>query len=560
MQKKDAKNSRGGKRVKKKTHRSMYLLLMLVLLLTACSGQTETTSSENDGKEMTEEDKQGGTLIYGRGADSVGLDPINVTDGESIRVTHNVFETLLEYDQNLELQPKLATEYSSSEDGLTWTFQLREGVKFHDGTDFNADAVVFNFERWMDPENPYHQGDFAYYPFLYGGFKGDENHLIESVKATKEHELEIKLTRKTAPFLSYLAISMFGIASPAAIEQYGDKLYEHPVGTGPFQFEEWSRNSTITLAKNPEYWMDGKPYLDKLIYQVIPENAARLNALQTGEIDVLDGMNAGDTNIVEETEGLELQKRPSFNIGYMAFNMEKEPFDDPLVRKAINMAINKEEIVDAFYNGLADTATSPLPPSLWSHDDTLKKYDYNVEEAKKLLAEAGFADGFKTELYTMSNPRPYLPEPMKIAEAIQSDLAEIGITAEIVSMEWATYLEDTKNGKHSMAMYGWTGVMADPDNFLYPNLSKTNAQVPAQNIAFYKSDEFTGLITEARETIDQDKRTELYKEAQALFQEDAPWVMLAYTTPPLAQSDYVEDYKPHPMSNDLMTDVYLSNQ
>lgn len=545
--------------MKKRLHSLCYLLLILVLLLAACSSNTETANTENSAGEMTEEDKQGGTLIYGRGADSVGLDPINVTDGESIRVTHNVFETLLEYDHNLELQPKLATEYSSSEDGLTWTFQLREGVTFHDGTDFNAEAVVFNFERWMDPDNPYHQGDFPYYPFLYGGFKGDENHLIEHVLATGEHELEIKLKRKTAPFLSYLAISMFGIASPAAIEQYGAELYEHPVGTGPFMFEEWSRNSTITLAKNPDYWMEGKPYLDKLIYQVIPENAARLNALQTGEIDVLDGMNAGDTTIVEETQGLELQKRPSFNIGYMAFNMEKEPFDDPLVRKAINMAINKEEIVDAFYNGLADPATSPLPPSLWSHDDTLEKYDYNVEEAKKLLAEAGYENGFETELYTMSNPRPYLPEPMKIAEAIQSGLSEIGITADIVSMEWATYLDDTKSGKHSMAMYGWTGVMADPDNFLYPNLSKTNAEVPAQNIAFYKSDEFTSLITEARETIDQEKRTELYKEAQALFQEDAPWVMLAYTTPPLAQSDYVEDYKPHPMSNDLMTDVYLSN-
>jgi len=546
----------GGSRLEKKVRNLFYFFIAFgIVLLAGCSSD----NTESEGGASSEDDKSGGTLVYGRGADSVSLDPINVTDGESIRVTHNIYETLLEYDHNLELQPKLATEYTSSEDGLTWTFQLREGVKFHDGTDFNAEAVVFNFERWMDPENPYHEGDFPYYPFLYGGFKGDENHLIESVTATDEHELEIVLKRKTAPFLSYLAISMFGIASPAAIEQYGAGIGENPVGTGPFKFEEWNRNNTITLSKNEDYWMEGKPYLDQVIYQVIPENSARLNALQTGEIDIVDGMNASDTTIVEDTDGIELLKRPSFNIGYMAFNMEKEPFDDPLVRKAINMAIDKEEIVDAFYNGLADPATSPLPPSLWSHDESLEKYDYNVEEAKKLLAEAGLEDGFTTELHTMSNPRPYLPEPMKIAEAIQSDLAEIGITAEIVSSEWATYLEDTKNGKHSMAMYGWTGVMADPDNFLYPNLSKTNAEVPAQNIAFYKSDEFTSLITEARETIDQDKRTELYQEAQQLFQEDAPWVMLAYTTPPLAQSDYVEDYNPHPMSNDLMTDVYLSN-
>lgn len=544
--------------MKKKLHIPFLLGLILVLLLAACSGNEEANTAKNEG-DTPEGDKQGGTLVYGRGADSVGLDPINVTDGESIRVTHNVFETLLEYDQNLELQPKLATEYESSEDGLTWTFKLREGVKFHDGTDFNAEAVVFNFDRWMDPENPYHQGDFAYYPFLYGGFKGDENHLIEHVKATGEHELEIKLKRKTAPFLSYLAISMFGIASPAAIEEYGEALNEHPVGTGPFKFESWNRNDTITLAKNEDYWMEGKPYLDKVIYRVIPENSARLNALQTGEIDVLDGMNAGDTTVVEDTAGFELLKRPSFNIGYMAFNMEKEPFDDPLVRQAINMAIDKEEIVEAFYSGLADTATSPLPPSLWGYDDSLEKYDYNVEEAKSLLKEAGLEKGFKTKLYTMSNPRPYLPEPMKIAEAIQSDLAEVGIEAEIVSMEWATYLDDTSAGEHDMALYGWTGVMADPDNFLYPNLSNTNIDKPAQNIAFYDSEEFTALITEARETIDQDKRIELYKQAQQLFQKDAPWVMLAYTTPPLAQADYVEGYEPHPMSNDLLTDVYLTN-
>lgn len=544
--------------MKKRLHSSWLIGLILVLLLAACSGNDGASETESGG-EPAEGDKQGGTLVYGRGADSVGLDPINVTDGESIRVTHNVFETLLEYDQNLELQPKLATEYESSEDGLTWTFQLREGVKFHDGTDFNADAVVFNFERWMDPENPYHQGDFAYYPFLYGGFKGDENHLIEHVKANGDYELEIKLKRKTAPFLSYLAISMFGIASPAAIEKYGEALNENPVGTGPFKFENWNRNDTITLAKNEDYWMEGKPHLDKVIYRVIPENSARLNALQTGEIDVLDGMNAGDTTVVEDADGFELLKRPSFNIGYMAFNMEKEPFDDPLVRQAINMAIDKEEIVEAFYSGLADTATSPLPPSLWSYDDSLEKYDYNVEEAKKLLKEAGLENGFKTKLYTMSNPRPYLPEPMKIAEAIQADLAEVGIEAEIVSMEWATYLDDTSAGKHDMALYGWTGVMADPDNFLYPNLSNTNIKKPAQNIAFYDSEEFTALITEARETIDQDKRTELYKQAQQLFQKDAPWMMLAYTTPPLAQADYVEGYEPHPMSNDLLIDVYLTN-
>jgi peptide/nickel transport system substrate-binding protein len=546
--------------VKRHIKVTFYLLLAFMLFLSACSGGSQSNSSTESEKNLSEDEKQGGTLIFGRGADSISLDPINVTDGESIRVTHNIFETLFEYDHNLELQPKLATDYKTSKDGLTWTFSLREGVKFHDGTDFNAEAVVFNFERWMDPNNPYHKGDFVYYPFLYGGFKGDENHLIEYVKANDEYTLEIKLKRKTAPFLSYLAISMFGIASPAAIKKYGDKINEHPVGTGPFTFKEWTRNNSITLAKNPDYWMKGKPYLDQVIFQVIPENSSRLAALQSGEIDVLDGLNPIDTTTVESTDGLELLKRPSFNIGYMAFNMEKEPFNNPKVRKAINMAINKKEIIDAFYNGLADVATSPLPPSLWGYHEGLKEYEYNVEEAKKLLAEAGFEDGFKTKLFTMSNPRPYLPQPMKIAESIQSDLAKVGIEAEIATYEWATYLERTSAGEHDMALFGWTGVMADPDNFLYPNLSKTNAEKPANNRAFYKSDKFTQLITEARETLDKEKRIELYKEAQEVFQNDAPWTMLSYTTTPLAQADYVEGYKPHPMSNDLLTDIYLTNK
>ncbi|WP_088006864.1 ABC transporter substrate-binding protein [Indiicoccus explosivorum] len=543
--------------MEKKMNRFFYMLLSFVLLLAACSSSEEAGSAVS-GEELTEEEKYGGTLVYGRGADSVSLDPINVTDGESIRVTHSIFETLLEYDENLELQPKLATEWESSEDGLTWTFQLREGVKFHDGTDFNAEAVVFNFERWMDPENPYHVGDFAYYPFLYGGFKGDEDHLIESVKATGEHELEIKLKRKTAPFLSYLAISMFGIASPAAIEKYGTDIGEHPVGTGPFMFEEWSRNNSITLVKNPDYWVEEEPYLDRIIYRVIPDNSARLSSLMAGEIDMMEGLNMGDVSVVKEAEGLELIKRPSFNISYIAFNTQKEPFDDVRVRKALNMAIDKEAIVDAFFYGLADVATNPIPPSLWGFNESIEGYEYDPEQAKKLLAEAGYEDGLKITLYTMNNPRPYLPEPMKIAEAVQSDFAEIGVEAEIITMEWATYLDDTSNGAHDMAFYGWTGVMADPDNFLYPNLSQTNIVKPAQNVAFYDSDEFTSLITEARETIDQDKRIELYKQAQEVFHKDVPWIMLAYTTPPLAKADYVKGFEAHPMSIDVMADVYLA--
>lgn len=531
------------------------ILLVLSMLLSACGGGSKESSG---GKSSNSGPKEGGSLIYARGADSISLDPINVTDGESIRVTHNIFETLFEYDNDLKLQPKLAESYKVSDDGLTWTIALKKGIKFQDGTDFNADAVVFNFERWMDPANPYHKGEFPYYPFLYGGFKGDPNHKIEYVKAIDDSTVEFKLVEKTAPFISYLAIPMFGIASPDAIKKYGDKFYEHPVGTGPFTFDSWTRNDKIVLKANKDYYEKGQPYLDELIFRVIPDNSSRLTALQSGEVDMIDGLNPDDADTIKGNSALKIIKRPSFNIGYMVLNTQMAPFDNVKVRQAINMAIDKKSIVDAFYNGYAEVAKNPIPPVLWGYNNEVKDYEFNVKEAKKLLAEAGYPNGFKTELWTMNNPRPYMPQPLKVAEAIQENLKAVGIDAEIKTYEWATYLQKSGNGEHPMGLYGWTGVMADPDNFLFPNLSATNAKKPASNRAFYVNDEFTSLLQQARVTFDQTEREELYKKAQEIFHQDAPWVTIAHTTPPIALASYVEGYEAHPMENDTFAKVYLN--
>lgn len=532
------------------------VLILLLFMIAACGNEGEKNVKDD---RNNDDPVAGGTFVYARGADSVGLDPINIVDGESIRVTHAIFETLFEYDEDLELQPKLAKSYETSKDGKTWTITLKEGIEFHDGTPFDAEAVVFNFERWMDPNNPYHIGDFPYYPFLYGGFKGDDGHLVQEVTAINSYKVEIKLTEEVAPFISYLAVPMFGIASPQAIKENPEKFYENPVGTGPFTFDSWSRNDKIVLKKNENYHVEGQPYLDEMIFTVVPDNGARVNALQTGEVDMIDGMNPEDADMVESHDGLNIVKRPSFTNGYMMFNTEKAPFDDVLVRRAVNMAIDKESIVEGFYNGYAEVAEQPIPPVLWGYNDEIEVDAFNVEEAKALLKEAGYEDGFKTEIWTMSNPRPYIPQPMKIAEAIQSNLEDIGIEAEIVSYEWATYLEKTGEGEHPMAMFGWTGVMADPDNFLYPNLSATNAEKPANNRAFYQDEQFTNLLEEARVTFDQDKRATLYKEAQEIFQKDMPWVMLADTTPPLGVANYVGGFVPHPMEIDNYAQLYVTN-
>lgn len=540
----------------RKTKLWTLCLVAILLLATACSN--DRPEKENDSKGDTGP-QEGGTFVYARGADSVGLDPINVVDGESIRVTHAIFETLFEYDEELTLQPKLAESYEMADDELTWKIQLKEGIQFHDGTDFNADAVVFNFERWMDEDNPYHIGDFPYYPFLYGGFKGDPAHKVEYVKAVDEFTVEIKLTEKMAPFISFLAIPMFGIASPEAIEQYPENFYENPVGTGPFMFDSWNRNDKIVLKKNENYHVEGQPYLDQMIFTVVPDNSARLNSLVTGEVDFVDGMNPEDADTIAENPALELLKRPSFTNGYMVFNTEMAPFDNVKVRQAVDMAIDKESIIDAFYSGYADVAKNPIPPVLWGYNEDVEAASFDVDEAKSLLATAGYPDGFKTEIWTMSNPRPYMPQPEKVAEAVQSNLADIGIEADIVTYEWATYLEKTGNGEHPMAMFGWTGVMADPDNFLYPNLSNTNTTKPASNRAFYQSEPFTELLEEARVTFNEEKRIELYEEAQKLFHEDLPWVLLADSTPPIGLANYVQGFTPHPMEIDNYATIYLTN-
>ncbi|MFD1425739.1 peptide/nickel transport system substrate-binding protein [Kroppenstedtia sanguinis] len=500
---------------------------------------------------------QGKTLIYGRGADSNKLDPSLVTDGESLRVTENVMETLVDYKKDsMEVTSGLAEKWETSEDGKTWTFHLRKGVKFHDGTDFNAEAVVFNFERWMNREMlPSKKDDFIYYGSMFGGYKKEKGHVVDSVKAVDEHTVEFKLKEPQGPFLQNLAMSPFGIASPKAVKKDPAEFAKHPVGTGPFKFENWKKGDTITVVKNEDYWQKGLPKLDKIIFKSIPDNSARLTALQSGDIDVMDGLNPEDAKRVKSDEKLQLYKRPPNNVGYLAFNMDKKPFDNQKVRQAIYHAVNKEGLIKSFYAGLAEPAKNPMPPSLWGFNDDIQDYEYDLKKAKKLLKEAGYEKGFEVEFWAMPEPRPYIPDGKKIAEYIQADLNKIGIKSKIASPEWTTYLEETQHGEHEMALLGWTGDNGDPDNFLYVLLDKDNTRIPAQNSAFYKSDELHDVLIKAQRETDQGKREKLYKEAQEIIHKDVPWVPLVYAQPPLAGQSYVKGYSPHPKGSESLAEL-----
>ncbi|SFG65343.1 peptide/nickel transport system substrate-binding protein [Desulfotomaculum arcticum] len=526
------------------------MVLALSLLVAGCGGSKEES---NDGG-ATGAQKSENVLVWGRGGDSPVLDPAIATDGEAAKVTINVFDTLVEYKpENTEVRPALAKEWSVSEDGLVWTFKLRDDVKFHDGTPFNADAVVYNFNRWMKKDNPLNNGECKYWMYMFNGY--DEDSIVKSCEKTGDYEVKITLREPSAPFIQNIAMFSFGIASPTALEKYGNDFFKNPVGTGPFKFVEWVPDDRIVLEKNNEYWGE-KAKVDKAVFRSIPDNAARFLELQAGTIDMMDGINPDDVAAAKSNENFQIILRPSMNIGYLSLNMEKEPFDNLKVRQAISHAINKQAIIDAFFAGLAKPAKNPMPPSLWGYNDDITDYEYDPAKAKALLAEAGFPDGFETTLWAMPVPRPYMQQPQKIAEAIQADLAAVGIKAEIVSYEWGQYLEKAENGEHDMVLLGWTGDNGDPDNFLYVLLDKDNAvKGSSSNYSFYKNDQVHDLFIKAQREMDQDKRADLYKQAQEIIHNDAPMVPLDHSTDPIVLMKYVKGYIPHPTGVEKINNV-----
>ena len=482
-------------------------LASAALLGVAGCGGDNTIGGVQKGGGTGGKPQPGGTFTFGRGADSVSLDPINATDGESLIVARQVFDSLLDFKpESTDVVPALALEKPKPEnDGLRYIFKLRKGVKFHDGTDFNADAVVFNFDRWRNKDNKFHKGggnqssNFAYFSSMFIGFGGES--IIKSVQANGDYEVVFNLKSPQGPFLSNIAMSPFGIASPAAVQKNVEEFWKNPVGTGPFKFVEWNQGSTVTLEKNKNWWGKdvpvneggGGPYLDKVVFRSIPDNTSRVAALTGSQISGSDGLTPDDIPTVQQDQGLKVQFRPPLNVGYLAMNNQKKPFDDPRVRRAVNHAIDMPKIVKAFFGDTGDVATNPMPPTVPFFRKETKPYEYDPAKAKSLLKEAGVGDGFKADFWYMPIPRPYMPDGKGVAQAMAQDLEKVGIKTNLVTREWGVYLDATASGKHDMCLLGWTGDNGDPDNFLNVLLSGKNATPRnAQNVAYYRTIRWTG--------------------------------------------------------------------
>ena len=509
----------------------------------------------------------GSTLVFGSSGDAVRLDPADVTDGESIQRMDNIFEGLVEFESGTtEIKPCLATSWEISEDGKEITFHLREGVKFHDGTDFNADAVVFSFARQYDTNHPYYQyGQWPYWGWMYGD--------IDKVEKIDDYTVKVVMKNINASIMTSLAMFTVNSVSPANAEKYKEDAFKHPCGTGPFKFVEWVKADHITLEANEDYWRE-RAKLDKLIFKVIPDPSARLMALEVGEVQGIEFPNPADLDRIKANKDLKLLAEPGMNTGYMAINtgygyidanknavhdIAEEPlvktpgYLEPLtkkkVRQAINMAIDKQSIVDNLYMGTAVKAKNGMPPFMLGYNDEVVDYPYDPEKAKLLLAEAGYPDGFEVTLYVMPVSRPYMFDPPKIGEAILSYLGAVGIKVNIYQVDWGTYLQETMDGNAQMCLLGWTGDNGDPDNFLNVLYGANACSLgTAGNYGFYTNSTAQALLTAALQSYDIEKRATYYKKFQEMIHEDACYVYLAHATQSVAFRINVQGYVLHPTS------------
>ncbi len=518
-------------------HRSSVRLLCGVLTVSMLLLSGLTTGPTNAASPAD-------TIVVGLQAEPTALDAAQLSDYNSSRAAMGLYDSLVHFkDGSTELEPWLAERWDISADGLSYTFHLRRGVKFHDGTPFNADAVVFSVQRQTDKTHPYYNtGTFAYAEFTFGK--------VKKVEAVDPYTVRFTLKERYSPFLANLAIHAPSIVSPTAVKKYGKDFAKNPVGTGPFKFVSWRAGVEVVLERNPGYWNKSRiPQVRRIIYRPVVEDQTRLAQLEAGELDFIVNIPPDDLARLKSDGRFRVQEQAGMHIWYLVMNAQTKPFNDRRVRQAVNYAINRKAIVEGILKSTGVLAENYIPPVLWSYNKNVKGYPYDPQKAKQLLAEAGYPNGLSVTFWVPQSGSG-MQQPVTMAQAIQADLAKAGIKAEIQTFEWGSYLDKvfvpdaTKlPGLHEMS---WIGDNGDPDNFLYVLLSGLQWPPNGFNESFYKSAEVDKLLVQAQQVTDKAKRTEIYMKAQELIMRDAPWVPIDHETQIVVMKRNITNFTIHP--------------
>jgi len=494
------------------------------------------------------------TLVYCSEGSPENFAPSINTTGTSFDATEQIYDNIVKFERGgTQVVPGLAEKWSVSKDGLEYTFNLRKSVKWHSNKnfkptrDFNADDFLFTIERQWKENDPYFKVTSSNHSYF--NDMGMPK-LLKSVDKIDDYTVKITLTKPEAPFLSNLAMQFAGVQSKEyaiAMLKAGtpEKIDQEPLGTGPFMLVQYQKDAIIRYKAFPQYWQ-GAAKIDDLIFSITPDASVRWAKLQKGECHVMPYPNPADLDAIRKDANVQVLEQPGLNIGYLAYNTTKKPFDDVRVRKAINMAIDKKAIVAAVYLSTGIPATNPIPPTQWSYNKSIKDDAFDPAAAKKALAAAGYPNGFTTDLWAMPVQRPYNPNAKRIAELMQADLAKIGVKAEIKSFEWGEYRKRMQNGEHQMGMMGWTGDNGDPDNFLNTLLGCDSAKTNGSNVAKFCYQPFEDVVQKAKVVSNPGERTKLYEKAQVIFKEQAPWFTIAHAVQLKPVRKEVVDFKLSP--------------
>ncbi|AGB40434.1 ABC-type dipeptide transport system, periplasmic component [Halobacteroides halobius DSM 5150] len=547
--------------------KSISLLLILFVVLFAavgCGGNDVNKKEAKNGEQVKEKDqkitkkeKYGGTFKGRLASDPPTLDPAHATDTTSSRVIRNIFDGLVQYNKDLEIVPAIAKSWDVSKDGLTWTFNLRKDVTFHNGNKVTAEDVIYSFTRIVDPDTMSERAG------LFEDVKGVEAYQngkadkVSGFKKIDKYTVRIQLKRPFTPFLQVLAMENASIVSKEAVKKYGDQFSQHPVGTGPFKFTSWKHDSKVVLEKFEDYYVDGRPYLDKVEYKVIADNTTAFASYEQGSIYQMDSdIPSGQVERIMDPNGEFADDYSLVNrLGtyYLGFNTQKAPFDNPKVRKALNYAVNRQVIAQVLRHGTVKPAQGILPPGMPGYNPDLEGYTFNMKKAKKLLAEAGYPNGLPGTYELAYNTSK---SHQKIAVAVQRNLKELGVDVKLVNTDWGTYINKVDKGDTQIFRLGWIADYPDPDNFLYVLFHSDNAG-SGGNYSFYKNPAVDKLLEKARRMKPGKERLELYQKIEKKIMDDAPWIPVYYYSTHVLVKPFVHGYTFTPQTPLELTDVWL---